>query len=118
MSLFEIKCVVKAAKLADALVKLDGLAIEPPMVTPMRQSTNGKNPSTTELTRSGVRNGVALDLKAWIANNKLKRITGKQVREAMTPLGYQNYYYGIQSLLNEGVLKKAKEYSTYDVVTK
>lgn len=117
MSLFEIKCVVKPAKLADVLILLDGLTIEPPMVTPLNK-LNGATKSMDTMTKSVTRNGAAVDLMTWLKSSKLKKVTGKQVRSALEPLGYRNYYYGIQCLLNDGVLKKTKEYSTYDVVTK
>lgn len=107
--MFEIKCVVKSSKLADVLVRLDGLTLEPPMVTPLHKP----EPARATKTRSKF-GTVAEQLESWIKDNNIKTFSGSDARAAADD--NKQYYNGIKKLINVGLVKKGKGYSNYEVV--
>ena len=107
--MFEIKCVVKSSKLADVLVRLDGLTLEPPMVTPLHKSEPARAAKTKN--RFGT---VAEQLGSWIKDNNIKTFSGSDARAATG--GDKQYYNGIKKLISGGLVKKGKGYSNYEVV--
>lgn len=111
--MFEVKCIVADKKVVEVLRLLDGYSLEPPVVLPVRGSTdpqrlNGSVPANT--------NGGSIELiRRFIPGRKT--VTSAQMREHCEENGYSKngYSYALKMLLRQGALKKTKEPRVYEV---
>lgn len=114
--MFEIRCLVGDKRLVQVLGVLDGLTLEPPVVVPVKANgtehpishVNGGpkeiKPTTTELLREFIQGR--------------DTVTAKQMREHITSHGYtkNGYSFALQNLIKDKLVKRGKEYATYEVV--
>lgn len=111
--MFEIKCLVRDAKLSQALLALDNLTIEPPVVTAVmshQQETQVRNPP-------GKTKQIVLD---YIKKSRVREIKASKVKELVTNggLSARNYSYALSQLIDDGILKKTATVGLYNVVNK
>lgn len=110
--MFEIHMIVADKHVHEVLRLVHRYALEPPVSTPKgAQDELHVNPPKG--------NSIKL-LRDYLTNSHSKQVTVAAMKEFLMQNGYSKngYTYALQSLLDEGVLKKTKTVGLYDVVSK